>query len=343
MKSVHIPSLPWEERRSPSGRFHSFCRDVSLALGGVRNTGAWGGGHPFDVQIRRVPSGASVCPFHLHLGQWEMFVVLAGSALVRVGDGVHRAATGEVFVHPPGEAHQLTNPGPDDLEVMIVADNPPLDVLFYPDSNKWALRPPLKIFRMTEVDFFDGEEDAASGAGGANFVPPPAPLPPPATPFSARKLHPDTLPWEPWESPGKKYRGLSKELSLALGAKRDAAPGLGGFPFDLELSRLEPGRCGVPLHSHAAQWEFFYIMKGQASIRTPGGEQNFGPGDGIMQEPGSAHQVRNGSSTEDLGFLLVADNPPVDIFQYPDTGRWGLHPMRKFFRMVEQPYWEGEE
>lgn len=57
MSYVHIPSLPWEEQRSPGGKFHSFHRNISVALGGIRNGGTWCGGHPFDVQVRRIPPG----------------------------------------------------------------------------------------------------------------------------------------------------------------------------------------------------------------------------------------------------------------------------------------------
>jgi len=63
MKHVHIPDLPWEELHSPTKKFHSFCRNISIALGGIRNTGTWGGVHPFDLQIRRIPPGAAICPF----------------------------------------------------------------------------------------------------------------------------------------------------------------------------------------------------------------------------------------------------------------------------------------
>ena len=61
-------------------------------------------------------------------------------------------------MHPPGEAHQLINTGRKPLVFYIVADNPPLDVWNYPDSNKWGIRQPRKIFCITEVDYHDGEE-----------------------------------------------------------------------------------------------------------------------------------------------------------------------------------------
>src|SRR5688500_3496750 len=144
MNQTNLTTVPEEEQRSPSGRFHSWSRNLSLALGGIRNAGLWGGGHPFDVQIRRVPSGAAVCPFHAHFAQWELFVVLSGTATIRAGTETHRAVTGEVFLHPPGEAHQLSNPGPGDLEILIITDNPQLDAFHYPDSDKWGFRPPGK-------------------------------------------------------------------------------------------------------------------------------------------------------------------------------------------------------
>jgi len=158
MHTVHIPDLPWEEQHSPSRTFHSFCRNLSLALGGVRNVGAWGGGHPFDGQLRRVPPGASICPFHLHLAQWDLFVVQSGRGAVRAGAETHAVRAGHAFIHPPGEAHQFTNTGDTDLLYFLIADNPPVEYCHYPDSGKWGLRESGMVFRATEVDYYDGEE-----------------------------------------------------------------------------------------------------------------------------------------------------------------------------------------
>lgn len=158
MNHVHLPALPWEEARSPGGTFHSFTRNISVALGGIRNGGPSVGGHPFDVQIRRIPPGAAVCPFHSHLAQWELFVVWSGTGTVRAGRERHPVVAGDVLVHPPGEPHQLINTGQVDLEVWIIADNPPLDAFFYPDSNKWGFRAPREFFRTTDVDYWEGEE-----------------------------------------------------------------------------------------------------------------------------------------------------------------------------------------
>lgn len=341
MHRVTLADVPEVEQRSPTGKFHSFSRNVSLALGGIANTGPFGGGHPFDVQLRRIPPGAAVCPHHLHLAQWELFVIQRGEAAVRAGNETHAAKTGDVFIHPPGEAHQLINAGAGDLEVLIVADNPPLDGCYYPDSDKWALRPPGKVFRLTEAGYFDGEEPPVPGSAPYRVSPPPPAIA--ITPFVQRLLHTEALAWEVWESPRKKFRAEYKELSIALGAKRNTPTGLGGHPFDLELDRLAPGRSGCPFHSHAAEWEMFIILSGTASVRAGSDTHTLHAGDVVLHPPGEPHQITNASDSADLLFYIIADNAPVEYWHYPDTGKWGFRSPHTFFRPAETDYWDGEE
>jgi uncharacterized cupin superfamily protein len=340
VKTVHIPALPWEELKSPSGKFHSFCQNVSIALGAPRNVGTWGGGHPFDFQIRRIPPGAAVCPFHTHYAQSELYVVHAGAGTVRSGAESYAVGPGDVFYHPPGDPHQLTNTSTSDLIVYIIADHPPLEACHYPDSDKWMLRPPGKIFRMTEVDYFAGEDDAPLQPGG--WHPQPSPEPPPSPPFSTRKVNIDRLPWEPWDSPKKKFRASSKELSIALGAKRNTPAALGGHSFDLELGKVPPGFSGCPFHSHATQWELYVFLGGTATVRTADATFMAKAGDAVVHPPGEAHQFTN-TGLDDVLYYLIADNPASDYWHYPDSNKWGLRAPRKFFRASDADYWDGEE
>jgi uncharacterized cupin superfamily protein len=253
----------------------------------------------------------------------------------------HLIRTGDFFVHPPGVAHQVINTGNTDLEVLIVADNPQVDGCFYPDSNKWALRPPPGLFfRLTEVDYFDGEDPLAP----AN--PPPRQTPTPraenATPFSSRKLHLDQAPWEEWFSPKKKFHGTSRELSIALGAKRNTPTGLGGHPFEVEFGKLAAGERGCPYHYHAAQWELFLFLEGTATVRAGEDSRELHAGDVVVHPPFEAHDFRNTGDTE-LTYLLIADNPPADYSYYPDSKKWGLREPRSFFRMQEIEYYDREE
>ena len=159
MPHLHIDDLPWNEWRSPKGRFQQIGKQISEALGAPRNAPVAAGGHPFDLELVRLPPGAVACPHHAHEAQWEMFVILSGTGTVRLGTEGQTLAVraGSVVLHPPGEAHQLINDGAEELVFYIIADNPPLDVCHYPDSNKWFVRK-IGDFRATQVDYFDGEE-----------------------------------------------------------------------------------------------------------------------------------------------------------------------------------------
>jgi uncharacterized cupin superfamily protein len=259
---------------------------------------------------------------------------------VRAGDGTYAVNPGDVFVHPPGEPHQLRNTGATDLEVLIISDNPPLDAFYYPDSRKWGLRPPGMYFRLTETGYFDGEEPPVADA--PPYQPSGSPAAPPLPPFAQRRLHPDQLPWEEWTSPKGKFRGTSKELSIALGAKRNTPTGLGGHPFDLELSRLRPGECGCPFHSHSAQWELFLILTGTGTVRAGADTHRVGPGDVVLHPPGEPHQLTN-TGPDTLDFFLIADNPLIDTWHYPDSQKHGQRMPRLIYRATEVDYWDGEE
>ncbi|HVU16028.1 MAG TPA: cupin domain-containing protein [Candidatus Didemnitutus sp.] len=340
MKHVNLADVPEQEIRSPGGKFHSFFRNVSLALGNQRNVGTWGGGHPFDFQVRRIPPGASVCPFHSHYGQWEFFLVRKGTGTVRTTKGIHPIAEGDLFYHPPAHPHQLTNTGDTDLEVFIFADNPPMDACFYPDSNKWALRPPGKIFRMALTDYFDGEEATVEGA--PNPMPPPALAETPPVPFAQRHRATAQLPWAKYTSPKGKYSDHSQEWSEELGAKRNAHLGAGGHPFDLSLTRVAPGGTVTQYHWHAAQWEMYIVLSGALAMRTAEGIIPAPAGEVFIHPPYDAHQIINPSNAE-ATFLIVADNPPADYWFYPDSNKWGFREPRKFFRLAEADYFDGAE
>lgn len=158
MKLVHESEVPWEERRSPKGLYHLFRRHLSEALGAPRSAGVAKGGHPFDVELARLAPGAANFPLHSHSAQWELYLILSGTGEVQAGDTVTAIRGGDVFMCPPGEAHQLRNTGSEELVYYVVADNPPVDVNHYPNSGKWAAMPQRKFFKIQEVDYFEGEE-----------------------------------------------------------------------------------------------------------------------------------------------------------------------------------------
>ncbi|HEY3760501.1 MAG TPA: hypothetical protein VGN23_02020 [Verrucomicrobiae bacterium] len=40
----------------------------------------------------------------------------------------------------------------------VIADNPPADIAYYPDSGKWFFKPPRKCFTMQETAYYAAEE-----------------------------------------------------------------------------------------------------------------------------------------------------------------------------------------
>ncbi|HEY9898649.1 MAG TPA: cupin domain-containing protein [Pantanalinema sp.] len=158
MRLINQHDIPWQEKRSKSGKYQLAQKDLSLALGGKKDTGTWGGGHPFDVALVRVPEGARNWPLHTHTTQWEFYVVLSGRGSVRSDDGAHPVKAGDCFLLAPGESHQIASEGDGDLIFYVIADNPQADISYYPESDKWFIKPQRKTFRLQEVGYYDGEE-----------------------------------------------------------------------------------------------------------------------------------------------------------------------------------------
>ncbi|OAM87748.1 cupin domain-containing protein [Termitidicoccus mucosus] len=157
MKKANQNTIAWEDDVSPKGKFAVTVKNLTRATGGPKDTGPWGGGHPFDVELVRVPPGKTNWPLHAHAAQWEAYIVVSGRGHARTESGSERIEAGDYVVHPPGEAHQFINDGSEDLVYYVIADNPRADVIYYPDSQKYFAKPQRKMF-VREVDYFEGEE-----------------------------------------------------------------------------------------------------------------------------------------------------------------------------------------
>jgi mannose-6-phosphate isomerase-like protein (cupin superfamily) len=58
----------------------------------------------------RLPAGASTTPHH-HLRTEEIYYILEGCGLMRVGDETREVGAGDAIAIPPGAVHQITNTG----------------------------------------------------------------------------------------------------------------------------------------------------------------------------------------------------------------------------------------
>jgi uncharacterized cupin superfamily protein len=159
MRKVNTRDIPEESWVSPKGKFRGAGKGVSEALGRKPLSTDLMERHPFDVEITRVPPGDTPYPYHSHSAQWEFYHVTAGRGTVRHQDGTTPIETGDAFIFGPGEPHQITNNGSEDLIFYVVADNPIGESGYYPDSRKWSVRSPeRKLIGGEALDYYAGEE-----------------------------------------------------------------------------------------------------------------------------------------------------------------------------------------
>jgi uncharacterized cupin superfamily protein len=122
------------------------------------------------ASVYEIAPGQRVFPYHFHEGCEELLLVLAGSPTVRLPDGEHALAQGDMVGFPdgPGGAHQVINRSPDPVRVMLVSTLSFPWTVRHPDSGKVGIRlsHDVGLFHKEhdEVDYWSGEPDA--GADG---------------------------------------------------------------------------------------------------------------------------------------------------------------------------------
>jgi uncharacterized cupin superfamily protein len=160
MRKTNLNSITEKESKSPKGKYHSFVKEISVALGREPRSQDLAKRHPFDLAVVRMPPGTAFCPYHAHSAQWELYVVIAGVGSVRHEAGFIEVSVGDCFLFGPGEAHQVINRGKEDLVYYVIADNPFGTSSYYPDSKKWMVGQPSErtILKGEKADYFNGDE-----------------------------------------------------------------------------------------------------------------------------------------------------------------------------------------
>jgi uncharacterized cupin superfamily protein len=159
MRKVNTEAMAELTWSSPKGKFCGAGKQVSEELGRRPNSTDLRERHPFDVEICRIPPGKTPYPYHSHSAQWEFYHVISGRGSVRHKDGTTAIEPGDAFIFEPGQPHQLTNDGSEDLILYVVADNPIGESAYFPDSQKWLVRSPeRRLIRSAALEYYDGEE-----------------------------------------------------------------------------------------------------------------------------------------------------------------------------------------
>jgi uncharacterized cupin superfamily protein len=112
-----------------------------------------------------VAAGALANVPHCHAAEEELFVVLDGSGTLELLDahaataGSAPLTAGSVVSRPAGSgvSHSI-RAGEGGLKMLGYSDIHPGDACFYPRSQKLSMRGLGIRFRVTDVDYFDGEE-----------------------------------------------------------------------------------------------------------------------------------------------------------------------------------------
>src|SRR6266404_5529167 len=161
-----------------------------------------------------------------------------------------------------------------------------------------------------------------------------------------KKVNIDEIKEDPWQSPKGKYAVAFKGISEALGREPASLDLSKRHPFDLEWSRVPPGKSNFPYHAHSAQWEFYLIVSGKGSVRHQEGTTEVAAGDAFIFGPNEPHQIKNWGDV-DLVYYVIADNPIGESGYYPDSKKWKVNKTsaadRVVIKGVETDYFDGEE
>ena len=134
--------------------------------------------------------------------------------------------------------------------------------------------------------------------------------------IAQRVVNIDELKLERFEK-GDKFACDGARIGPLLGAK-DL-----GYSYDV----VPPGKRSCPFHSHRAEEEMFFIVRGRGTLRYGDETRPIRAGDFIccpVGGPETAHQIVNDSDAE-LAYISVSTMMPAEVCEYPDSRKVGAY------------------
>ncbi len=136
------------------------------------------GSEKLGVSFWELPPGQAAYPYHWHLTEEELLVVLEGTPSLRTPDGWRELADGEVVAFPRGErgAHGYRNDSADRVRVLVISEMNAPNLTVYPDTNQVGI---FDAGQRAERRFgaLFNVADAVADYGGKASIVPPAPGP----------------------------------------------------------------------------------------------------------------------------------------------------------------------
>ena len=118
------------------------------------------------ASLWELPPGEAAYPYHWHIAEEELVIVLSGRPSLRTPDGWRELEDGEVVAFRVGEegAHQIQNRTGEPVRFLALSNQQP-DIVVYPESGKVGVfgREPdgsglRAMFRLDDsVDYYEGE------------------------------------------------------------------------------------------------------------------------------------------------------------------------------------------
>jgi len=125
------------------------------------------GAERLGLSLWELPPGQAAYPYHAHLTEEEIVVVLEGTPSLRTPDGWRDLEQGEVvaFLRGEGGAHQIVNRTDDAVRFLAFSPSGEPDIVIQLDSGKVGAverRPDGRGMRLwfrreDERDYYDGE------------------------------------------------------------------------------------------------------------------------------------------------------------------------------------------
>ena len=154
--------------------------------------------------------------------------------------------------------------------------------------------------------------------------------------IDSRVVNIDTLELSHY-SKGDAFESRSARMGPLVGAK-DL-----GYSYDI----VPPGKRSCPFHSHRAEEEMFFIVRGEGLLRYGDETRRIRAGDVICCPTGgaeTAHQIVNDSDA-DLAYLSISTQMPAEVCEYPDSKKIGAYAdgVRHMTAAdADVDYWTGE-
>jgi uncharacterized cupin superfamily protein len=149
-KIVNMNNIEWQEAHY-SEHYTGWSKRLTPAM--ERKQGHLG------VVVERLKPKSLSCPFHYHVHEDEFCLILEGKALLRYGEQTIEVKAGDAISFPRGEriAHQFYNHTDEMVDILMMGENLPYEVCYYPDSDKWLSRSIGKVGKFESTEYWTDE------------------------------------------------------------------------------------------------------------------------------------------------------------------------------------------